>query len=168
MPPARIFNPSSGILRLEIGWFEREEDLHRLQAGARQAGEDGEQDGRAGGCSWGAELQQSAADHCHDPSERCPTAIGACQRHYIDSTVICIVTLLPAVALFPSWPSRGRTSQMPLNSVIWAVRDMTAYLYIARDTISRLSEASVHLYLALLVPRACAPQLDLSSDPTDN
>jgi len=87
-----------------------------------------EQDGRAGGCSWGAELQQSAADHCHDPSERCPTAIGACQRHYIDSTVICIVTLLPAVALFPSWPSRGRTSQMPLNSVIWAVRDMIAYL----------------------------------------
>ena len=54
------------------------------------------------------------------------------------------------------------------NSVIWAVRDMITYLYIARDTISRVSEASVYLHLALLVPRACAPWLDLSSDPTDN
>ena len=82
--------------------------------------------------------------------------------------MICIVTLLPAVALSPSWLSLGRISQMPLNSVIWAVRDMLAYLYIARDTIIRLSEASVHLYLALLVPHTRAPRLDLSSDPTDN
>ena len=71
--------------------------------------------GAAGGCSCDKVLQIIARTRL----DARRAAVGACQRHNIDSAVICTVTLLPATALFPSWSSRGRIMQMPLNGMIW-------------------------------------------------
>ena len=71
--------------------------------------------GAAGGCSCDKVLQIIARTRL----DARRAAAGACQRHDIDSAVICPVTLLPASALSLSWSSRGRITQMPLNGVIW-------------------------------------------------
>ena len=71
--------------------------------------------GAAGGCSCDKVLQIIARTRL----DARRAAVGACQRHNIDSAVICPVTLLPATALSPPWSSRNRIMQMPLNGMIW-------------------------------------------------